>query len=56
MISSMLVPENYDVVGLLKDGMTDHERYYTTYAFELDNLEKEERKKYNKMCKLISVR
>ena len=55
-ISSMLVPENYDVVGLLKDGMTDHERYYTTYAFELDNLEKEERKKYNKMCKLISVR
>ena len=55
-MSSMLVPENYDVVGLLKDGMTDHERYYTTYAFELDNFEIEEVKRYNKLCKLISVR
>ena len=52
-ISSMLVPANCEVIGLLKDGMTDIEIMYTTHAFDIENIDTGSIKRYNKFCKLI---
>ena len=52
-ISSMLVPANCEVIGLLKDGMTDIEIMYTTHAFDIENRDTGSIKRYNKFCKLI---
>lgn len=55
-ISSMIIPENCDVIGVLKDGMTEQEIMYTTHAFDVENLETGETRRYDKFCKLKSVR
>ena len=52
-ISSMFVPPNCEVIGLLKDGMTDIEIMYTTHAFDIENRDTGSIKRYNKFCKLI---
>ena len=53
-ISSMLVPANCEVIGLLKDGMTDIEIMYTTHAFDIENIDTGAIKRYDKFCKLIA--
>ncbi|MFN5444981.1 MAG: hypothetical protein ACK48V_12225 [Crocinitomicaceae bacterium] len=55
-ISSMFVPDNFDIIGVFKDGLSDHEIMYTTHAFDLDNMETDEIKRYDKYCKLKSVK
>jgi hypothetical protein len=53
-ISSMLVPTNCEVIGRLKDGMTDIEIMYTTHAFDIENIDTGSIKRYDKFCKLIA--
>jgi hypothetical protein len=55
-ISSMFVPDHYDIIGVFKEGITDYEIMYTTHAFDLDNMETDEIKRYDKFCKLKSVK
>ena len=55
-ISSILVPDNSDVIGLFKDGMTDYEIMYTTHAFDIENMETGQVRRYDKFCKLKSVK
>lgn len=55
-ISSMLIPPNCDVIGLFKDGMTDYEIMYTKHAFDVENFDTNEVRRYDKFCKLLSVR
>jgi hypothetical protein len=55
-ISSMLVPDNCDIIGIFKEGMTEHEIMYTTHAFDIENMETDEVKRYDKFCKLKSVK
>ena len=52
-ISSMLIPPNCDVIGLLKDGMSDIEIMYTNHAFDIENVDTGSIKRYDKFCKLI---
>ena len=52
-ISSMLVPANCEVIGLLKYGMTDIEITYTSHAFDIENVDTGSIKRYDKFCKLI---
>jgi hypothetical protein len=52
-ISSMLVPANCEVIGLLKDGMSDIEIMYTTHAFDIENIDTGSIKRYDKFCKLL---
>ena len=53
-ISSILVPANCEVIGLLKDGMTEIEITYTTHAFDIENIDTGIIKRYDKFCKLIA--
>lgn len=55
-ISSMLVPDNCDIIGIFKDGMSEYEIMYTTHAFDIENMETDEIKRYDKFCKLKSVK
>lgn len=55
-ISSMIVPDNSDVIGVFRDGMTDYEIMYTTHAFDIENMETGQVKRYDKYCKLKSVK
>ena len=50
----MLVPANCEVIGLLKDGKTDIEITYTTHAFDIENIDTGNIKRYDKFCKLIA--
>jgi len=55
-ISSMFVSDNCDIIGVFKDGLSDHEILYTTHAFDLDNMETDEVRRYDKYCKLKSAK
>jgi hypothetical protein len=55
-ISTMIVPDNCDIIGLFKDGMTDYEIMYTTHAFDIENMETGQVKRYDKFCKLKYVK
>jgi hypothetical protein len=50
----MIIPTNCEVIGRLKDGMTDIEIMYTTHAFDIENTDTGSIKRYDKFCKLIA--